>query len=105
MSMLVTWAPRALAKMSADMPIGPAPVTRTRSSGPMAPRLTPCAPMASGSIIAASESGTSPAGTTLAAGTETYSAIPPSQCTPSTRILRQALVSPRRQAWQLPQDR
>ena len=86
------------AKMIADMPIGPDPVTSTRSAALIAPRLTPCAPIARNSIIAASSSAIPPVGTTLASGTETYSAMPPSQCTPSTRIDWQAFVSPFRQA-------
>ena len=93
------------ANSAADMPMGPAPVTSTRSAAVTPPRRMPCAPMARNSIIAASRRSIPPAGMTLVAGTDRYSAIPPSVCTPSTRMFMHALVSPLRQAAQLPQAR
>ncbi len=102
-------APSVRASMAFRQPIGPQPMMSTRS--PAATFSICCAfrQQASGSVSAAAAALT-PSGillteawATAAGGTSRYSANPPSQLEPMSRMFSQTVLYPRRQKWQMPQ--
>jgi hypothetical protein len=101
--MCTSAAPNSSAARAIRTPIGPAPITNTRSSG-RTQRAATCTAFASGSVSVASSSERSGGiGTADAAGTAKRSANPPGRSRPTSRPVAQWLMSPSRQSSHVPQ--
>lgn len=97
-------APYRNAAFAISTPIGPAPITKTRSPLPTARDVT-CTAFAIGSISVATSSETpAPSGTAADIGTTKHSANPPVRSRPTSCPAAHRLIAPSRHQRHVPQD-